>query len=328
MKIRIKNAYAITIPALILLVGAAVWIMAVRVKSESCGADYQWLNPALGCSSKPVISKAVYRVFRDKLTLQIDAWKKEGRVEEVAVFFRDLENGPTFGINDHEKFIPASLLKVPVMFTYFKLAEEDPSILENKLEYKTALSELLPPQTGASEHKLELGRTYKVDNLIFRMIAYSDNGANLLLLEHLKRLSPDRDLLTETFTELGMINLKGDIEAEALSAKTYASFFRLMYNSSYLSKEFSEKGLKYLSQSDYKQGIRGGIPGNISVANKFGERQISEDRVQLHDCGIIYYPENPYLLCVMTKGNDFEELSDTIRSVSGAVWEEISSRKL
>jgi len=28
--------------------------------------------------------------------------------------------------------------------------------------------------------------------------------------------------------------------------------------------------------------------------------------VQLHDCGIVYYPETPYLLCVMTKGWNFE----------------------
>ena len=246
----------------------------------------------------------------------------------MAVFFRDLENGPTFGINDRERFIPASLLKVPVMFTYFKLAEEDPSILGKNLGYKTPLIEPLLLQTIASEHKLEPGRAYTVDELIFRTVAYSDNDANHLLLGYLKQLSPDIDLLSETYAELGIIDFKSDIKTEALSTKTYASFFRLMYNASYLSKELSEKGLQYLSQSDYKQGIRGGIPGNIPAANKFGERRVSEDRVQLHDCGVIYYPGNPYLLCVMTKGGSFEELSGVIRSVSGAVWEEINSRTL
>lgn len=328
IKIKIKNSYTTAIPVLILIAGAVVWFFASReLAADGCG-EYKWLNPQMACREKPVISKAGYIELKTKLAGEIDARKKNGKVREIAVYFRDLENGPTLGINDRRPFTPASLLKVPVMFTYFKLAEEDPSILEKKLEYKTPLIELLPPQHIASKHKLEPGRAYTVDELIFRMVAYSDNGANLLLLKHLKQLSPERNLLTETFTELGIINLKDNIKAEALSAKTYASFFRLMYNASYLSKEFSEKGLEYLSQSDYDEGIREGIPGNISVAHKFGERLLSKGEVQLHDCGIIYYPGNPYLLCIMTKGADFETLSETIRAISKAVWEEVDSRKL
>jgi beta-lactamase class A len=213
------------------------------------------------------------------------------------------------------------------MFTYFKLAEDNPSILKETLEYNKPI-EILLRQTIEPEQQLESGKTYTINELIFRMIAYSDNAANHLLQSYLKKFSPKEDLLEETFKELGVIDPKKDIYTEALSAKTYGSFFRLLYNSSYLSKEFSNRSLEYLTLSDYGHGISKTIPKGISVAHKFGERFLAEGRVQLHDCGIIYYPENPYLLCVMTEGGDFAKLSEIISSVSKEVWEEINSRKL
>ena len=45
---------------------------------------------------------------------------------------------------------------------------------------------------------------------------------------------------------------------------------------------------------------------------------------QLHDCGIVYYPKHPYLLCVMTRGDSFEYLDDTIRDISHLVYQEVN----
>jgi hypothetical protein len=49
---------------------------------------------------------------------------------------------------------------------------------------------------------------------------------------------------------------------------------------------------------------------------------------QLHDCGIIYYPGNPYLLCVMTRGTDWSALEKTIQTISAMTYKEVDSRKL
>jgi hypothetical protein len=67
---------------------------------------------------------------------------------------------------------------------------------------------------------------------------------------------------------------------------------------------------------------------NIPVAHKFGERTGFAGGVkQLHDCGIVYYPKNPYLLCIMTRGTDFTKLESTIAAVSKMVYQEFDSRK-
>jgi hypothetical protein len=65
----------------------------------------------------------------------------------------------------------------------------------------------------------------------------------------------------------------------------------------------------------------------LVIANKFGIRSENDDKdQQLHDCGIIYYPNHPYLLCVMTKGNDVNEMEKVIQDISKSVFDEINTR--
>ena len=77
----------------------------------------------------------------------------------------------------------------------------------------------------------------------------------------------------------------------------------------------SEKALNLLSQAKYAEGLSGGIPQNIKIAQKFGEHinltktMIQPLSVELHNCGIVYLPNNPYILCIMTKGGTDENNS-------------------
>ena len=67
------------------------------------------------------------------------------------------------------------------------------------------------------------------------------------------------------------------------------------------------------------------LPKNIIVAHKFGESGELGKEVQLHDCGIVYSPQHPYLICVMTKGKDFKNLENVIRSISKIAYERLTS---
>jgi hypothetical protein len=86
----------------------------------------------------------------------------------------------------------------------------------------------------------------------------------------------------------------------------------------------SEKALSLLNKSDLKNGLAAGLPNNIIIADKFGERNNLDDGVkQLHDCGIIYYPDNLYYLCVMTKGSSFEDLEKILKNISAITYNEV-----
>jgi hypothetical protein len=83
-----------------------------------------------------------------------------------------------------------------------------------------------------------------------------------------------------------------------------------------------------MSEATYNQGLVAGVPKNIAVAQKFGEALDSSNpnspEINLSNCGIIYHPTHPYILCVMTKGKDINALTQTIASISSVVWSQVN----
>lgn len=154
------------------------------------------------------------------------------------------------------------------------------------------------------------------------MIIYSDNAAYELLLENI-----DNSKLFNVYKDLDVDISKAqdDPNGNIITVKDYASFFRILFNASYLNQDMSEKALKLLSQSQYYKGLVAGTPENITISHKFGERQfLPSKEKQLHDCGIIYFPQKPYLLCIMTRANDFDQAANFIKEISNTVFNKIS----
>jgi hypothetical protein len=101
----------------------------------------------------------------------------------------------------------------------------------------------------------------------------------------------------------------------------------VLYNSTYLGRENSERALKLLSETDFSEGIESGVPNNVLVSEKFGEVRMTDANgnllgKQINNCGIVYYPGHPYLLCVMTKGqgDDVKGLEGVVASISRIVY--------
>jgi len=239
-----------------------------------------------------------------------------GRVRFAAVYFQDLGSELWFGINDDEKFAPASLLKVPLLIAYLKWAEDDRVVMDKRLCFERQLDRAKPEVLSARH--LELGRCYSVSDLLERMIVDSDNEAKDLLLFNL-----GMDRYRASYEDLG-VEIPPD-PGDTMSVKDYASFFRVLYNASYLSPAMSEKALGMLSRLEFKTGLRTGVNAGIPLAHKFGERTLGAVR-ELHDCGVVYYPGHPYLLCVMSRGRNYAEMDEVIGRVSRTVYTEMERR--
>jgi beta-lactamase class A len=223
-------------------------------------------------------------------------------------------------VNEEEKFFPASLLKVPVMMAYYHLAETDPNILGRTIRFETPINSDVTP-TIIPRESLMIGNEYTVSELINRMITYSDNQAIYLLSSHLPQ-----EILEDLFKMLGISNeVLHDTEGK-LTVKEYAGFFRIMFNSSYLSREYSEKALFLLTSTDFNDALVAGVPKTVQVAHKFGEAGTGNIERQLHDCGIVYFPNHPYLACIMTRGKDMETLKKSITDISRFIYEKIDEQ--
>lgn len=291
---------------------------------ENCESKYSFINNKIGCTKKIVIKKHEYVKLNQDINSYIAYEKSRNHIHHISVYFRDLHAGPTLGIQEQARFAPASLLKVPLLISYLELAEKEPDLLNKKIIFKNS-SDIIE-QTSTNSSILKENNQYTVDELLSYMIVQSDNTAYAVLLSTQKILYP-KNSFQETLLDLGLISPRTPTE-DTITVKAYSSLFRHLYNSSFLSPEMSEKALGLLQKSEFHKGLVAGVPSGTIVAHKFGERDgLTIGEKQLHDCGIIYYPGNPYLLCVMTRGDNFDELAGVIKTVSEKVYKEVDSRK-
>jgi beta-lactamase class A len=297
--------------------------------SQNCvSSKFEHINPKLKCMQKYVVNKSNYIKLKNDLENMIATKIAEKKADNVSIYFRDLINGPTMGIDEHIQFSPASLLKLPLLITYLRINEDRH---DNFLDRKIAFPKIedYSEQFFSPKALIQEDVEYSIDDLLRRMIKYSDNRAYFGLLKYLSIASPKEDLLLETDVDLGIVDPKNDYD-QTVTVKSYAGIFTQLFHSSFFNKqETSEKALSILSDTDFNDGIIKGVPKNLKVAHKFGERSdLPNNKKQLHDCGIVYYPKNPYLICIMTRGNDFNDLTKIIQDLSGVIYKEFDSRKL
>ncbi|MBP9757326.1 MAG: serine hydrolase [Candidatus Pacebacteria bacterium] len=277
---------------------------------------YRFIDPLLFCSDHNLSGQtaAFSQRLQNNLTSIIDRKKQAGELNDASVLYRDLSNGPRVSVNPDLQSSPASLLKVPLALSIMRRAETDPAFLQKKVLMN------IPDQNGG-EHftapkKAEPEREYTIEELIDLSLINSDNNATDLLIMQLS----DREL-RKSYEDLGIQVPTDGASAYTMNVGVYGSFFRILYNASYLSRDNSEAFLSDLAGSTFTQGIVAGIPQGVTVAHKFGEYGDASGLKQLHDCGIIYRPNRPYLLCVMTQGKDFDVLAGAIRDISKTAWE-------
>jgi beta-lactamase class A len=275
-------------------------------------------NPLLSCDTFTPIPSTKTDDIDAAIKATARTLTDSGAVSKVSVYYRDLNNGPWVGYMEQAEYIPASLLKLPLMLAYLKEGERAPSFLNGRIRYTHPLSDMT--QLIKAPDGITPGKTYKVRELLESMILNSDNNATVLLIENMSNSRID-----EAFTDLGILPPDLKKTGYKISVRAYASFFRILYNASYLNQANSDYALSLLTKTAFKDGLVAGVPPGTRVAHKFGERQVTGEESAMHDCGIIYHPKYPYLLCVMTQGSNFRALPGAIAKMSKAVWDVTSA---
>ena len=293
---------------------------------RACEEQYPLLNGHFICGGQSTVGKQGYATTENALVSYFEEELEKGTIEDGGLYFRDLYFGPIFGIRADADFAPASLLKVPLAMTYLRLAEEHPALLREELSFSSSVEDFEATshtQQFPSPQKLKRDEGYTIEKLLEYMVAYSDNYAYELLYNYLAMKAPG-ELLT-TYRELGIILPTSDLE-ETITVKDFSTVLRILYTATYLSPERSQQILTWLSEYHIPQGLVAGVPEEVTVASKFGERFLEGGSKQFHNCGIIYYPGNPYLLCVMTKGREWDDLTRIVEQVSRIIYEEVDAR--
>ncbi|MEI7891197.1 MAG: serine hydrolase [bacterium] len=291
-------------------------------KEQECSKNYPFVSHEIDCQK---IDDVVNRVddLHSNVGKIIEDEKNKKHIIRASVFYRDLNTKQWFGIDDSIGYYPASLIKLPIALVYFKIAQLQPGILDKQI----VISQDATNQDDSDQHyppaeKLVAGNAYSVRELIRRMLVYSDNVPFGPLSDGVS------DYSERVLTDLGVyVPLEKEKQGTwNVTTKSYANIFRMLFNASYLDLDHANEVLEMLSKSTFTKGIVAGVPEGVKVAHKFGEATAMKDEstvssLVLNDCGIIYKPKHPFVLCIMTEGNDFSQQEKVIQEIARSAYD-------
>ncbi len=242
---------------------------------------------------------------------------------QTGVFFLNLNNSGWFSVNASDTFIPASLLKLPMLISYYKLQETEQNLFDQKITYQ---GEDFNKVRNFGNGTITPGKTYTIRELLEEMIVNSDNNALQLLYKY------RQDSLKSIFSDMKISLPATDneiAEKDFVTTRDIARFLLVLYNASYLNRSDSEEALKILSKTNFKDGIVAGVPNDTVVSHKFGERELLDEnknlKIELHDCGIVYHPSVPYIVCIMTKGGNLDSEKMQVQKISKTIYDGVDS---
>ena len=274
---------------------------------------YNYIDPLLLCQNYEDGEFPKLAPLKKEIQQVTEAARKKGTIIDGSVYFRDLQSGQWTGVNEEELYAPASLLKVPILIAYLKAAEKEEGLFEETLYYEQEAGQA-PPLI--QDFILKSGRRYTIEDLLRGMIIDSDNSAKNILEGRM-----NKNFLNEIYSELGVPSPYYGATTYRISTRTYALFFRVLYNATFLSRDMSEKAFNMLAGIKFNKGLRAGTPEDIPIAHKYGYSIIKRDPpriLELSDCGVVYNPDKPYILCVMVRGSDPEVTATYIKDVASA----------
>ncbi|MBN2746322.1 MAG: serine hydrolase [Bacteroidales bacterium] len=299
--------------------------IAPAAKPQNKG-DKPFLNPLIDNEIYHQMNRSYISQIEDRVNEFIRSESMRQKIQ-IAVYFRDLNTDKFFVIGDEIKFGPASLMKVPTMIAAFKKEEENSGFLDQKSVFKGSREQdFLKKEeiVGTSSTSLVSGKEYSVLELIDKMITQSDNEATIMLLdlislEYIEKVERDLGFFKEANTQ------RND---EIMTIRKYSSFFRTLYNASYLTKYHSNMALEFLSKSDYRLGLKRLLQPNVVMSHKFGsyyhfDQSSQVENQQLHHFGLVYFPNKPYILGVMTKSANQKIGEELIAQISAITYNEV-----
>jgi len=248
----------------------------------------------------------------------IDEQKAAGNIASASCYVRMLTTADWAAVNANEAYYPGSLFKLPLMLAILRAEEAHPGVLAEKITFKKGM---LPeiPQTFESK-TIVPGNTYTVGQLIEQMVIYSDNYATQLLNTKVAPAS-----VVKVFSDMGLQPPPTDASYFnfTITARDYSRFLVTIYNATYLSPKLSEYAAELLCRSTFTDGMVKELPAGQKVAHKFGEAGHGAEK-QLHESGLVYLGDTPYLITIMVRGAALDKLTPVITHVSRLVFDHVN----
>ena len=245
------------------------------------------------------------------------------------VYYINMNNGETFGVNETMPVIAASSIKVAYCTYLYEKAEAGELSLDETMKYIAVGYPKgdLEYGTGTIQNSAD-GTEYTLREVSKLAITISDNcGVNMVIRRlggedaindnYLKSISSVvnyREKVTYTDyagKETTGIRRKCALDLAKYAERTYQDWSR--------NPEVYQPLIDDLCNTEYNWGVPQGVPSDVQVAHKVGFHDFS-----YNDLGIVFGTED-YVLCIMTESGDASKAQSIMGEVSRMVYEYVES---
>jgi beta-lactamase class A len=227
---------------------------------------------------------------------------------KVAIAVKHLRTGETYCLNADEPMPTASLIKIAVMVETYQQAVEGKVCLTDRVILHDA--DKVPGSGILTEHFSD-GTTISLRDAVRLMIAISDNTATNLVLDKvgIREVNKRMESLGLPNTRINAKSFRASTTSVAperskkfglgsTTAREMITLLEMIQAGDIVNPVGRQIMLNHMKKCDDKDRFTRLLPAEIIVAHKTGS--VNDART---DAGIIYLPDGPVALCVLTAEN-------------------------
>ncbi|WP_312651238.1 serine hydrolase [Aminipila sp.] len=211
-------------------------------------------------------------------------------------FYKNMITGDTLSFNENDHYIPASVIKLPILMEIFRLASIGKVDLNAKLLIKDA--DKMPSCGALNSFTGEV--LVDIRTLCNLMITISDNTATNVLISYFGTTA-----LNEGFASIGLNETRVNrrlFDAEAskrgiqnvVTPAEIGMLLEKLYRNEFVNEKVSEEIKEILFRQQIKHKIKEMLPVGTKVASKTGD----DDNIS-NDVGIVY-AKQPFVVCFIS----------------------------
>ncbi len=223
-------------------------------------------------------------------------------------YFEYLPDGTNIRIGADTNLVAASLIKTALAMNVYKAAEL------GRLNLSKPVTVTANELDGGYGNWYQRGPGFKVTlrQAAQAALEQSDDTAAHVMFDH------SNGLLNYSEQSLAGLDIDQDLQngQAVINARSYSSVLKSLYFASFLNKTDSDELLGYLTKSTEKNRLTKDLPKSVKVAHKNGVNNLSWAE---SDCGIVYVPRRPYIICAMI-GLPDPQASNFIAQISKEVY--------
>jgi beta-lactamase class A len=234
---------------------------------------------------------------------------------KVAVAVKHLDSGETFYLNEDDEMPTASLIKFMIMLEVYLQVSESKVKLDDRLTLRKAA---MVPGSGILTYHFSDGATFSLRDATRLMIAFSDNTATNMVLDHIGLASTNTRLEGWGFPKTKVnakvfLGSKTSLDKErtkkfglgSTTARETIMLLEKVHQGKVVSPAICKEMLGHMKKCDDKLKLKRYLPESLVVAHKSGT--VSDART---DAGILYLPTGPVAICVLTANNEDKSYKD------------------